>query len=207
MSPVTVLTNPDGFFARASDEPSLVPPTLVVLTAGLFGAIASVPALRAVQRGLPPEAQGFSSILLVFGVVGGFVGTVAVWVLLTVAFHVVSAIGFDGEGGFKRLLAFVGWGHVPAIFSAAVGALVNFYVFGGRSVPSDPQRVQAYVQQLRNQPEFLVAGLVGLAFLGWQAFIWTFAVKYARDVTLREAAITVAVPVGIYAAWQLYNLM
>jgi hypothetical protein len=49
--------------------------------------------------------------------------------------------------------------------------------------------------------------VIGLLFWLWSANIWIFGVKEARRLSIRDAVITVAVPVGIYLIYQLYNIM
>jgi hypothetical protein len=207
MSALEVLTNPDGFFDRASDDPSLLGPALVVTVVAVVSAAASLPAVRAVQQAFTGDASAAGSFALVGGVVGGFGAVFVFWVLYTVVFHVIAAVAFDGSGSLGRLLSYVGWGHLPAILSAATGAVVNAVVFRSVTPPSSPQEIQAFIQGVRSQPEFLVAGVVGLAVLTWQAFIWVFAVQHSHDIDRRSAAIAVAVPVGLQALWQLWNLL
>jgi hypothetical protein len=207
MSPLSVLTNPDGYFEGASDDPSLLAPALVVTAVGLVSAVASLPVFRTVQSALPPDAAGFANVVLAVSVVGGFLAVFVFWVLYTVLFHVIATVGFDGGGSLSDLLAFVGWGYLPGILNAAVSGVVTYLVYQNVTPPSNPQQVRAFVQSVRNQPEFLVASVVGIAVLLWQGFVWTFAVHHSHDLDLRAAAITVAVPVGLQLCWQLYNLL
>jgi hypothetical protein len=209
MPPVEVLTNPDGFYRRAGDDPTLLKPFVVVLVAGLFGAVASVPIFQVVQRSLPPEMGGFATIIMVTSIVFGALGPLFIWVVLTAIFMAISAVAFEGSGDFSTLLAYVGWGFIPAIFSSIIGGVISFYAFQDVTLPAadDPAQIQAFVQSLRSDPLFLVSGVIGIAFVCWQAFIWTFAVRYAREISLREAAITVAVPTALWIGWQAFNLL
>jgi len=209
MSPVEVLTNPDGFFRRAGDDPALSKSLGVVLLAGLFGAVAAAPIFQAMQSAMPDQAQGLGTIILVTSIGGAFIGTLIVWVILAALFMAISAIAFDGSGDFSQLLAYVGWGFVPAIINSVIGAAINFYAFQDITVPSveDPQAIQAWVQSVQNDPLVLTASVIGIAFTLWQAFIWTFAVQHARDISLREAAITVAIPTVLWIGWQVVNLL
>jgi hypothetical protein len=209
MSPLTVLTNPDRFFDRASDDPSLLPALGVVLVVGVVGAIAAVPFFQLFQQMLPEEASGFSSIIAVFSIAGAFIGALIGWVVLTAVFHAISAVAFDGEGDFSTNLAYVGWGHMPGIIGGVISAALNFYGLQNITPPSniEPQQMQGWIQSIQSDPIFQVATGVGIVFLLWQGFLWTFAVKHARNLTLREAAITVGVPVGLWALWQVFNLV
>ncbi|WP_255152488.1 YIP1 family protein [Halorarius halobius] len=202
-----VLFNPDEFFERRSSEPGLVPPVGIMLVIGLVGAVGAVPSIQATFAALPEEAQAFSVVGYVAAAVGAFVGPFVRWLLFAGAFYVISAVLYDPEGSFRDLFALVGWGFIPAIFGAVVSAVVAFVVFSGVTFPSDPQQIQAFVRELQNRPEFLVAALLGVVFLLWSALLWTFAVRHARGLEVREAAITVAVPVVVAALWRLNGVV
>ena len=47
---------------------------------------------------------------------------------------------------------------------------------------------------------------ITIVFLLWSANIWIFGMKHARNLTLKNAAITVGVPVGIYIIYQIVSL-
>lgn len=192
-----LLTNPDAFFAERRETPSFRGPVLVVLLVALVGVIGSIPVLRATLSALPPEAEGFVTVVQVVGGVAGIVVTFVVWVLYAVAFHVVGSVVFDASGEFRDTVALVGWGFVPAVFGAAVGSVASFVVFSGVQFPQDPQRIQAFLAELQSRPALVVAGLVGIVFLLWSAFLWTFAVRHAESLTMRDAALTVAGPVAV----------
>lgn len=207
MSSITVLTNPDGFFDRASDDPSLLTPAVIVLVVALATAAASFPISQVIAESLPEEAGAVGSIAMVSGLLGPFIATFLFWVIYAVVFHALAVFVFDGAGSLSRLLAYVGWGHIPALLSVAVSGVTNYVLARSLTPPSDPQGMRAFTRTLQSQPEFLIASLVGLVVLAWQAFIWTFAVRHSHGLDLRGAAITVAIPVVLQAGWQLFNLL
>lgn len=203
-----VLFNPDGFFREKSEDPSLVPALVILVVVGLVGVVGSLPSIQATTEALPPEAQSFAGITYVFAAVGGLVGTFVRWLLYAGAFHVVSAVLYDAEeGSLGDMLALTGWGFIPAIGAAIVSSIASYIVFSSVTFPSDPQAIAQFAQQLQNRPEFLVASLLGILFLLWQGLLWTFAVKHGRGLELREAAITVAIPVAIAVLWRLFGLL
>lgn len=201
-----LVTDPDEFFARETTEHGLLKPTLVVTVLAVVSVLAGLPLAQATVRALPAEMEAFAGIGYVSVIVGGFVGPFLVWLLYTTAFYLVSRFAFDGGGSFGRTLQVTAWGLAPAIVAAFISGITWFYVLQTATFPRDPTQVFAFTVRLRNDPLVLASGIVGVFILLWQAFIWTFGVKHAQDVPLRDAAITVAVPVGIAILWRVYGL-
>jgi hypothetical protein len=46
-------------------------------------------------------------------------------------------------------------------------------------------------------PSMKIATILGLIFTLWSANIWIFGVKYARNLSLKNAVITVGIPIGL----------
>lgn len=204
-----LLTSPDGFFEERTPEAALLAPAAVVLLVGLIRALGALPAMQMTVKALPEGASGFGSVVVASGVIGGFIGVLVAWVLYAGAFHLISGLLYEPDNGFRDTLAVTGWGFVPAIIAAIVGAVVAFAVFGDVAAPSatDPAQVQRFVQELRSRPAFLVSSALGIVFLLWQAFLWAFGVKHARGLTLRQAGVTVAAPVAVALALRLWSLV
>lgn len=192
-----LLSDPDAFFRGRADEPSFRGPAVVVLIVIGLGLAGSLPTLRATASALPEAAGPFVPLFYIFSVIGGVVGTLVIWLLYAGAFHVISAVGYGASGSFRDTVALTGWGFVPRIPEAAISAAISSYVFSGRTYPADPARLAAVMDQLRSDPLILLASVLGVVFLLWSAFLWTFAVRHGRDLTLRQAAVTVAIPVSI----------
>lgn len=201
-----LLTDPDRFFRDVADDDALLGPTIVVLLLGLVTAVGGLPLARATAQMMPPEAGAFAGIVYASAVVGGFIYAFVVWVIYTAVFHLVSGIAFDGEGSFGRTAAVTAWGFVPAIVVGVVYAVLSYYALRTVAVPSGPSQLPAFVDRFQHSPYVLLGGILGVFFLLWQAFIWIFGVAHARGIELREAAITVAVPVGVAILWRVYNL-
>jgi len=201
-----VLSSPDEFFRRQASDPGFRGPVVVVLLAGISAALSGGVTASLVTKAMPSNASFVGSIVLVTSTVGALVVIFALWLVYAVVLYAIS-IAFDGEGGFTDTFKLVGWGYVPSILGGVVSAVAMYTVVQGVTPPHDPQSIQPFVQQLRSRPAFQVASLLGVVFTLWQGFIWTFAIKHARRLGLREAAITVAIPVGLSVVWSLYNLV
>lgn len=214
MPPETsVLTDPESFFRERESDPSLLRPALVVAVAALVGAAAGFLQWQAMQdlySSIEGPAGQIASVAGVFGIVGGLVGPFVAWILYAGVFHGISAL-FDGEGAFTDTLALVGWGFVPSILGGLVSLAITYYRFNvvGFTVPqtTDPQAMAEFSQEVSSGPLVTLDSGLGILFTLWSAFLWMFAVKYARDLDTRNAAITVAIPVAISLLLSLWGLV
>ena len=51
-----------------------------------------------------------------------------------------------------------------------------------------------------------ITTLVSIVFMLWSAHIWIFGIKHARNISMRDAAICVGLPIVIYIVYMIYNL-
>lgn len=209
MTLTELLTDPNSFYDRATEDPSLLAPTLVVLLVGITGAVASLPQVTFMMDAMPEQAAGFGSIAVASAVIGGLLGPFLVWLFVTGVFHAISGLVYGGDGQFTTNLAMVGWGMVPSALGNLVSGAGNWYLMQDVTLPQnpDPQQVATIAEQMQSGPEFMILSLVGIAFTLWSAFIWTFAQRHARSLSLQEAAITVGAPVGLYVLLQVWWLV
>ena len=65
---------------------------------------------------------------------------------------------------------------------------------------SDPEMVEEILTLTMTQ---MMKGptLIGILFTLWSANIWVFGLKHARNLSTKNAVITVAIPVGLYVLW------
>ncbi|WP_459195088.1 YIP1 family protein [Halosimplex sp. J119] len=216
----SLLTDPDGFFRSRTSGLSLKWPLAIVALVAALRVAASVITSRGLselvsQQGLPASGAGSGPIAFATAAALPFLA----WVLYAGLFYLLSGL-FDGEGAFKTILAFVGYGFAPQVVGSAVTALVQFYRWNVRGVsvtfpsgiadtpPSQMSGEQAFaytraLQEAQSGPLVTLTAVLGLLFTIWAAFIWMFATKRARDVSTRQAAISVGIPVGIVVVLQL----
>lgn len=193
---LAVLTDPDGFFENRTQNPQLLHAALVVLVVGILGGISSYVMLHQMFAGLSSDAAVFGQIAIMFAVAGGLFGPFITWLIYSVVFYVIS-LAFDPEGSFKTLVAFTGWGYVPQILNVLVGIALLFVIFQQIQLPTSPESAAQFQQQLKSHSLYQLSVIVGIVFSLWRAFIWTFAVKHARSLTLKQSTIVVAIPVAV----------
>ncbi len=186
---IQLVTDPDRFYRAGGRDGARLGPVTVVALAGI--PLVFLDAMLAVQA---PDA----GIDAVTAMIGSLAEPFVVWVLVAGVFYGLSSV-FGGEGGFRRTLRYVGWGFLPSVVSATLVFAAGSTVVTGVASPESAAALRA---QLANAPLYrLFDATLTPVFLFWAGFLWTFAVKHARGLDLREAAVTVWVPLGPLLAW------
>ncbi|PSP82843.1 hypothetical protein BRC83_08510 [Halobacteriales archaeon QS_1_68_17] len=142
-------------------------------------------------------------VLSIFFGIGGILGS---WILYSAIFHGISAL-FGGEGSFRKTLIYTGWGFVPIACSGLVRAGLILLRVRGTTFPDAAQQLGPFVKNLTSGPLFTIVSFLGIIFTIWSVEIWIFAIHEARKVSLRDAAITVALPTGLWITWRLYSIL
>jgi len=209
---IRVLLDPGRFFEeRMQGEPGLKIPALIVLVYGLIGAVAAALTVNVIIALLPAEAQAFGAIGVAFAAVSAVIVGFLAWIICAAVFYIVSML-FRGEGTFTRTLEFTGYGLLPLIFGGIIGSAFSYQVISNLTIPpvTNPEQIAEVSESLAGtiaaDPLTQIAGLVGILFVLWSANIWIFGMKYARNLSTRNAALTVGIPVALYIAYILITL-
>ncbi len=198
-----LFSDPDGFFRRDPKEWSgLAIPAAIVLVSGIFAALSGYLVSRLISGLLPGEMAGVPDLGSFIGISaagGALVGTLLGWVVYTAIFSVISLV-FMGKGTFTRTLAAVGYGFIPTAIGNLISLVLFWYYLPGIQVSPvrDILDVQQATLALTRSPVFQMTAAIGIIFLIWSASIWIFGLRYSRELTLKNAAITVCVPVAVY---------
>jgi hypothetical protein len=209
-----VLTNPNGFFeAKMKEGVSLKVPVLIVLISGLISGIAAFlitgVTLEMLSETLPPEAQ---SIAMTVGGLSAFIGALVVslliWVVFAGVFYFISWL-LKGEGTFKRTLEFVGYGYIPMVIGGIISTILMYNFISTAQFPhvTDPAEITEIITQwMTANPMVRLSSIVGILFMLWSANIWIFGLKHARNLSTKNAVITVGIPVALYILYSVWQL-
>lgn len=201
-----LLFNPNLFFSEKSkNEVSFKYPILLVLIYSIISIGSSILMMNKMKEILPLDGSSFMSTAVTLG---GFFGAFLYWIILTGIFYFISFL-FNSNGSFKRTLEFVGYGFAPQILGAIANLFVMYYLLP--SVPISSQSPQLFTesfkQALVNDPlSFAAEIFVILCFL-LSANIWVFALVHARNMSTKNAILTIGVPVGLTLIYQVYSLI
>lgn len=200
------LTGPEAFFSRR--DPSLRSGLAVVLATTTLNLLVVVPLLWVFRHVIPVGELG--SVAVVVGLMYGY--ALLRWVVL--AGVVYGAVWpMDADGDFRRLLAYLGWSHLPNLVGAVVMlAVTTVAVLGVTPPTTEPAAGRAAADVVRS-PFFRLSSaygtveaqtgvslgqlqyVLGLAQLTWSAVMWFAAAKVGCRLTDRQALLAVALPI------------
>ena len=214
---VNVLIHPTAFFEDASAEKeNLKIPGLIVLILGIISAVSAYLIGGLTGKMMAGIVPGMESIIAVSSILGAFVGVFLFWVIWTGVFFVMSAV-FKGKGSFKRSLEFAGYGYLPQIFGAVLNVLVAVQYLPRIIVPlipsstaQDPQVIIDATNTLMHDPAMRemiqITSLISIVFLLWSATIWIAGMRSARQLSDRDSALCVGIPVVAYILYIIYTM-
>jgi len=194
-----VLTDPDGFYAEHEAAGELKYAAGVVAVVAVLALVESVLVLSKLLTAVDPSLRGFFVAGAAIGAVGAIAGPFIAWLVYAALFHGISAL-FDGEGEFRDVFVYAGWGFGPRLFAAVISVAVTAFLATQVPVPDvaaaeSAQAWQQYSRTLQDHPLTLLSDAVNVLALLWSAYIWVPAFQRARDVSRQGALVAVGVPV------------
>jgi hypothetical protein len=212
-----ILISPNAFFRNAINEKeNLKVPLLIVLCVAIIGAVHAYLVGGLTGKLMGALMPGMETIIMFSTVIGAVIGIFLIWIILTGIFYGLS-IPFKGQGSFRRCLEFTGYGYLPQILGSVISVIVAFMYAPKVVVPGisaaaiqDPQVIQDAVKTLMHDPAMMemtqMIAVISIVFLLWSANNWIFGMKYARNLSMRDAAICVGAPVLVYVLYMTYTL-
>jgi hypothetical protein len=212
-----ILIRPRTFFPNAiGEKESLKIPGLIVLTLGIISAVYAYLIGGVTGKMMAGLMPGMESIIAISAILVSLFWVFLMWVILTGAFYLLSSL-FRGKGTFKRSLEFVGYGYLPQIFGALLTVIVALQYLPKVIVPQitssatqDPQMIIDATSALSHDPAWMemtqITSLISIVFLLWSANIWIFGMKNARQLSERDSALCVGIPVVVYILYIIYAM-
>jgi hypothetical protein len=95
------------------------------------------------------------------------------------------------------------------ILSGIISTILMYNFVSTAQIPllTDPTEVAEVIRQwVTTNPMVRLSSIIGMLFMLWSANIWVFGVKHARNLSTRNALITVAIPVAVYLVYSIWQL-
>lgn len=161
-------------------------PLLVVTVYALIGALStyismpyllpSIESSMSKSLQLPKETiKIISQTILFTSVISSFISIFLNWAILSGILYALSAI-FKGKGSFTTLMKFMAFSFIPPTILSPINTYLSIEFF----------------RTLSNEL-FISISLFILASTLWQFVYWAYAVKNARNLSLKNALITCSV--------------
>ena len=208
-----LILNPNGFFKDLSyKEISLKTPFLIVLVFSVLMSAYSYYTTSIMFKIFPADMQGMMSMMIIITAVSSLVGGFIAWLLIAAVMHLIS-IAFKGEGSFKRTFEFTGYGFLPNLIALFITIPIGYYFLSNAHIPTltmaqlqNPVIVKQVMSSIIPRPMLYVNLLVGMAVSLWNLGLWTYGIKYARNLELKKAFIVALIPTVLFGAYQLYSV-
>lgn len=209
-----LLLHPDTFFeSRLKNPENLKEPGLIVTIGGVIAALTAYIISGTYAEMFSGITGGMGAIIGVIGAISAFFAFIIIsWIVFAAIFFLIS-MAFSGKGGFKRTLEFTGLGLVPIIIGSVITLLLALYYIPLIHVPvisstTNPAAIQQAMNQVMTDPAFrdytIISSVISIMFLIWSANLWIFGIRHARALSMKQAAISVLIPVVVYIAYVLY---
>ena len=212
-----LLVHPGAFFQDALNEKeSLKIPGLIVAVLGIVSAVYAYLIGGLTGKMLAGMLPGMESIIAISTILGAVIGVFLFWVIWTGVFYVISSV-FKGKGSFKRSLEFVGYGYLPQILGLILTIIVALQYLPRVVVPhitsamaQNPQMIIDATNALRRDPAMMemtqITSVISIVFLLWSANIWIFGMRGARQLSERDSALCVGIPVVVFILYIIFTM-
>ncbi len=200
-----VLTDPGGFFEKKiKEEIDLKPSYAIIGTVTLLTLINAFILMRELMENLLNDVPTIVQLIVItLGLMVTMASGMIVWLMISGLFYVFSWL-LAGQGKFTRVLEFVAYGFLPFIFSSAISMvlMISMCYFSDFSM-NDPLAIE---KAMLKSPYMIASNAISIIFAIWSANIWVFAMVHSRSLSVKNAMITVGIPMGLYLIYILYTL-
>ncbi|WP_292460143.1 YIP1 family protein [Methanothermococcus sp.] len=208
-----LILNPDNFFKNLSyREVSLKTPFLIVLIFSVFMSIYTYYTTSIMFKIFPADMQSMMTISMIIAAVSALVGGFIAWLLVAGVMHLIS-MAFSGVGSFKRTFEFTGYGFIANLIGLCITIPIGYYFLSNAHIPTltmanlqNPIIVKQIMSSIFPKTMVYTNLLVGIAVSLWNLGLWTYGIKYARNLELKKAFIVALIPTVLFGAYQLYSV-
>ena len=212
-----ILIRPGAFFQDAiAEKESLKIPAVIVLAVGIVSAIYAYLIGGLTGKMMAGLVPGMESIIAFSTILGALFGIFIFWGVWAGIFYLISSL-FKGKGNFKRSLEFIGYGYLPQVFGAILTVIVAIQYIPRVIIPEittaaaqDPQVIMDATKALMRDPAMMemtqIISIISIVFLLWSANIWIFGMRNARQLSERDSALCVGIPVVVYILSMIYTM-
>lgn len=200
-----VLTNPREFFEnKIKEDPDFKQPLMIIGAMAVISAISAYIIASKLIGNLPSDMASVAQIGAAIGAIFAIISVFIMWLVYSGIFYGISLV-LSGQGNFKRVLEFVAYGFLPSILGSVLSLVLTSKAYSSLDLSvQDPALLE---KAMFSDPYIMASTVIGILLTLWSANIWIFAMMHARNLTVKNALITVGVPMGLYVIYMIYTLL
>ena len=137
--------------------------------------------------------------------------------LLALVAIIASIFIFLSIEKFQRPLEFIGYGYLPQILGVILTIIIALQYLPRVIVPQitsaaaqDPQMIMDATKALMHDPAMMemtqITSIISIVFLLWSANIWIFGMRSARQLSDRDSALCVGIPVVVFILYIIFTM-
>ncbi|WP_333787935.1 Yip1 family protein [Methanomethylovorans sp.] len=200
-----VLTNPREFFEnKIKEDPDFKQPLMIIGAMAVISAISAYIIASKLIGNLPSDMASVAQIGAAIGAIFAIISVFIMWLVYSGIFYGISLV-LSGQGTFKRVCEFVAYGFLPSILGSVLSLVLTSKAYSSLDLSvQDPALLE---KAMFSDPYIMASTVIGILLTLWSANIWIFAMMHARNLTVKNALITVGVPMGLYVIYMIYTLL
>lgn len=201
-----LIVDPDRFFQRQLETDDLRGPVSVVALLGVVGGLTAIYLAVRATSNLEGGAGVVTAITTFVVALTAMVLPFILWLAFSLVLY-VGTLAFDGNGSFRRTFRLLGWGFVPRLLSAVIVAGATVVAAQTVPAPETAEHVARFRTAVNENSIRTTARVLHSVFVLWSGFLWMFALKHARRITLLQAAVISGILTTVLIAWNLWQVL
>ena len=200
-----ILINPREFFEnKIKEDPDFKQPLMIIGAMAVISAISAYIIASKLIGNLPSDVASVAQIGAAIGAIFAIISVFIMWLIYSGIFYGISLV-LNGQGTFKRVCEFVAYGFLPSILGSVLSLVLTSKAYSSLDLSvQDPALLE---KAMFSDPYIMASTVIGILLTLWSANIWVFAMMHARNLTVKNALITVGVPMGLYVIYMIYTLL
>ncbi len=200
-----VLIDPQKFFEnKIKEDPDFKQPLMIIGIMAVISAVSAYIIASKLIGNLPSDMASVAQIGAAIGAIFAIISVFIMWLVYSGIFYGISLV-LSGQGTFKRVCEFVAYGFLPSILGSVLSLVLTSKAYSSLDLSvQDPALLE---KAMFSDPYIMASTVIGILLTLWSANIWVFAMMHARNLTVKNALITVGVPMGLYVIYMIYTLL
>jgi hypothetical protein len=159
---------------------------------------------------IPSEMILFFLFLTAAVLIITFISILLMWLVTACVFYLFSAV-FHGTGSFKRVLEFISYGFIPFLIGSIIAPIYLWLIyskidfialFENMEQAGDPTLIMNEIL-FSNLPAHVLSLIIALILFALTLYIWIYGIKYSRNLSFKQAVLTIGIPAIAYIIYEL----